>query len=114
MKNVFLQIFFLPMAVTLSVVEGSFSQITFINKGIDITVAPNCTTFVDGHIVNNANGFIHNSGNIFLTGDWSNNEPSGCLDPTTGTVILYGGNEFIQGNQTTTFNNLDCAGNGTK
>src|ERR1051326_7093048 len=94
---------------------GSCSaQITFFNSGIDISVTPNCTTFVDGHVINNANGFIHNNGNIFLTGNWSNSEPSGCLDPATGTVILYGGNQFIQGNQTTTFNNLDCAGNGTK
>ncbi|HEY4800355.1 MAG TPA: gliding motility-associated C-terminal domain-containing protein, partial [Bacteroidia bacterium] len=95
--------------------EGiAFSQIIFFNSGIDISVTPNCTTYVDGHIINNPQGFIHNKGNIFLTGDWTNNEPSGCLDPTTGTVILYGGNEFIKGNQLTTFNNLDCAGNGTK
>ena len=109
-----LQLFFLLIISHISYLTSSFSQITFTNKGIDITVTPNCTTFVDGHIVNNAAGFIHNSGTIFLTGDWSNDEPSGCLDPATGTVTLYGGNQVIQGNQTTTFNNLDCAGGGTK
>ncbi len=97
-----------------SVIENGFAQIIFFNSGIDISVTPNCTTFVNGHIINNPQGFVHNKGNIFLTGDWTNNEPSGCLDPTTGSVILYGGNEFIQGNQITTFNNLDCAGSGTK
>ncbi|MBI3501286.1 MAG: gliding motility-associated C-terminal domain-containing protein [Bacteroidetes bacterium] len=90
-----------------------FAQITFLNTGIDITVSSNCTTFVDGHVIDSL-GKIHNSGNIFLTGDWSNFEPSGCLDPAAGTVILSGGNQFIKGNQTTTFNNLDCAGSGTK
>lgn len=92
----------------------ALGQITFFNSGIDITVTPTCTTFVDGHIINNPSAFIHNNGNIFLTGDWTNKEPSGCLDPTTGTVTLYGGNQFIKGNQTTTFNNLDCKGSGTK
>ena len=113
MKWVFL-FFLLP-----SLWEGAgmgfcFSQITFFNSGIDITVTPNCTTFVDGHIINYPSGFIHNNGNIFFTGDWTNKEPSGCLDAATGTVILFGGNQFIQGNQTTTFNNLDCQGSGTK
>lgn len=114
MKKLFLFLLFFSPLLRSGAGGEAFSQITFINKGIDITVTPNCTTLVDGHIVNNINGFIHNSGNIFLTGDWSNDEPSGCLDATTGTVVLYGGNQFILGNQTTTFNNLDCAGNGTK
>src|ERR1051326_3683163 len=111
MNKKFFKYFF--VVVFFRAVEG-FSQINLFNTGIDITVTPTCTTYVDGHIINNAGGFVHNNGNIFLTGDWSNFEPLGCLDKITGTVTFYGGNQFIKGNQTTTFNNLDCAGNGTK
>lgn len=111
----FLFFFLYSLSPFWEVGEGqAFSQITFFNSGIDVTVTPNCTTFVDGHVINNAQGFVHNNGNIFLTGDWTNNEPSGCLDPATGSVILFGGNQSIQGSQTTTFNNLDCQGSGTK
>ena len=95
----------------------SFSQTNFFNGGIAVTVDPNTILYVGGNVVNNVNGLIHNKGNIYLTGDWTNNEPSGCLDPTTGTVILYGASQTIQGTtgaQTTTFNNLDCQGIGTK
>ncbi len=92
----------------------SFSQTNFYNGGTDITVYPNTILYVDGHITNDPLGFIHNQGDIYLTGDWTNREPSGCLDPTTGSVILDGTSQLIQGTQTTTFNNLDCQGTGTK
>jgi len=70
--------------------------------------------FVDGDIVNDATGHIKNSGDIYLTKDWTNNEAAGALDPATGKVILEGGAQFIKGTQTTTFNNLDCQNSGIK
>lgn len=92
----------------------SYSQTNFYNGGTDITVYPNTILYVDGHVSNNIQGFIHNQGEIYLTGDWTNNEPLGCLDPTTGTVFLYGTSQNILGTQTTTFNNLDLQGLGKK
>ncbi len=92
----------------------SFSQTNFYNGGVDITVYPTTVLYVDGHVTNDLAGKIHNKGEIYLTGDWTNKEPTGCLDPTTGTVILYGAAQNISGTQTTTFNNLDCQGLGTK
>ena len=87
----------------------SFSQTTLYNGGTDIAVDNGAIVYVDGHIINDVNGFIHNSGDIYLTKNWTNKEPSGCLDPNTGTVILDGATtQTITGTQSTTFNNLDC------
>lgn len=122
MKNIFLKSynlkrqfrFALTMCIGLLTSFLSYSQTNFYNGGTDVTVYPNTILFVDGHVSNNIQGFFHNQGDIYLTGDWTNKEPSGCLDPTNGTVILYGTTQTIQGTQTTTFNNLDCQGIGTK
>jgi gliding motility-associated-like protein len=87
----------------------------FYNGGVDISVYPSTILYVGGHITNDLSGNIVNEGDIYLTGDWSNNAslPDG-LSPNTGTVILYGAAQSIQGGQPTTFNNLDCFGAGTK
>lgn len=87
----------------------TFAQTVLYNGGTDITAATGAIIFVDGDIQDTTNGFIHNSGDIYLTRNWINGEPSGCLDPTTGKVWLTGnGTQIIKGGQTTTFNNLDC------
>lgn len=83
------------------------------NRGANIAVYPNTILYVDGHITNDLSGTIINEGDIYLTGDW-NNEVAAGLSPNTGTVVLYGAAQSIQGSQTTTFNNLDCQGAGTK
>lgn len=73
--------------------------------------------FVDGDIVNDVSGHIQNKGDIYLTRDWTNKEAVGGLDPTTGTVWLYGNAQDIMGGvgtQPTTFNNLNCENGGTK
>ena len=87
----------------------AFAQTVFYNGGTDVTADVGAIIFVDGDVNNNVGGKIHNSGDIYLTRDWINDEPSGCLDPTTGKVWLTGGSQqIIKGSQTTTFNNLDC------
>ncbi len=87
----------------------TFAQTNLFNGGTDITVDLGAIVYVDGHIINEVSGFVHNKGDIYLTRDWTNREPSGCLDPTTGTVILDGATtQTITGTQSTTFNNLDC------
>ena len=103
----------LTVSISLFAFHTSFAQTNFFNGGTDVTVYPSTLLFVDGHVLNNV-GSIHNQGDIYLTGDWTNNAASGCLDPLTGTVIFYGASQLIQGTQTTTFNNLDCQGIGTK
>jgi gliding motility-associated-like protein len=84
------------------------------NDGATITVDAGAVIYVDGDIRNKLSGLIHNAGDIYLTGDWENDEPSGCLDPNTGTVILDGTTQVIKGTQPTTFNNLTCQNGSTK
>lgn len=87
----------------------SFSQTVLYNGGAIITADAGSIIYVDGEIINDTNGLIHNQGDIYLTKNWINHDSSGCLDPTTGTVILDGAStQSISGTQPTTFNNLDC------
>ena len=90
------------------------AQTVLYNGGTSITAATGSVIYVDGHVTNSSNGAIHNSGDIYLTGDWSNDAASGCLDPTTGTVWLQGSAQVIKGLQSTTFNNLNCENGGVK
>lgn len=85
------------------------AQTVLYNGGTDITAEAGSIIYVDGAVINDVNGLIHNKGDIYLTRNWTNYEPSGCLDPTTGTVILDGAStQTITGTEPTTFNNLDC------
>ncbi|MBI4929939.1 MAG: gliding motility-associated C-terminal domain-containing protein [Bacteroidetes bacterium] len=111
------QIFYIASLIAIVIAIGtkqSQAQTFLYNGGTDITADIGSIIYVDGNVVNNTSGFIHNKGDIYLTGDWTNNEASGCLDPTTGTVWLYGNSQTIQGTQPTTFNNLNCENGGTK
>ncbi|TAL61220.1 MAG: gliding motility-associated C-terminal domain-containing protein [Bacteroidetes bacterium] len=91
-----------------------FAQTVLYNGGTFITADAGSIIYVDGNINNNSTGAIHNKGDIYLTRDWINDAASGCLDPTTGTVWLYGNAQTITGTQSTTFNNLNCENGGTK
>lgn len=86
----------------------------FYNDGAAIGVVPNTIVWVGGDITNKTSGTIDNQGDIHLTGDWTNDGTGSCLTPTTGTIILDGTTQSIQGTTPTTFNNLDFQGVGTK
>ncbi len=92
----------------------SSGQTVLFNGGTDITVETGAIVYVNGDITNSSAGSIHNKGDIYLTRDWTNDAASGCLDPTTGTVWLYGTAQTIKGTQSTTFNNVNCENGGTK
>ena len=57
---------------------------------------------------------FHNNGIIYVKNDWINEVNNGAMDSLTGTVNLFGDNQFIDGSFTTTFNNLTLSGTGTK
>ncbi len=105
--------FIVNAGLLLSFASSAQTPTDFYNSGVDISVYPSTILYVGGHITNTFSGNIVNEGDIYLTGDWTN-EVSAGLSPNTGTVILYGGAQSIQGTQPTTFNNLDCQGSGTK
>lgn len=99
-------IFFLPSLL--------LAQTVLYNGGTSIYADAGSVIYVNGEVVNDVNGSIHNKGDIYLTHDWTNKDAAGCLDPTTGTVWLYGNAQIIKGTQPTKFNNLNCENGGTK
>lgn len=92
-----------------------FSQFEVINKGILIT---NTNDFfvIKGNVIHQDDGNIDNAGNIYITGDWTNNNPSGSVftTGTSGWVHLDSATQTISGNTITHFNNLELAGTGIK
>lgn len=69
---------------------------------------------VKGDIQNNAGTVISNTaGTIDLTGNWTNNSGNNLFGVSTGTVIMNGVNQLVNGNTPTLFNNLNLI-NGTK
>ena len=104
MKRLFFSLYFVLCTLYLC-----SAQAVLYNGGTDITADAGSIIYVDGDVINSLNGTIHNQGDIYLTKNWTNHHLAGCLDPTTGTVILDGAStQTITGSASTTFNNLDC------
>lgn len=105
---------------TLPFLEGgrdnsSFAQIIVINNGLPV-INTNDSVIVKGNIIHQNNGSISNSGNFYITGDWTNDNTSGnvFIAGTDGWVHLNGATQTISGNTITHFNNLELTGTGVK
>ncbi len=87
----------------------------FVNQGADIRVSSGSALIIGGAFRNTLDGSITNSGNIIITGDWTNNATSGnLLQGTTGTVYLAGSVlQNINGTTKTWFSNLQLLNNAT-
>jgi len=109
-RNWFIAILFFSLIPILS-----FSQIDVINKGLPVKNT-NDSVIIYGNVIHQNNGSIANSGSFYISGDWTNNNPSGGVF-TTGTdgwLHLNGGMQNINGSAITHFNNLELAGTGVK
>ncbi len=86
----------------------TFAQ-NFINYGASIKVSSGSSIVIDGDFRNALDGSIDNSGDIFLTGDFTNNQTSGTLlSGTSGAVIFNGSSvQTIAGTAVTYFNDID-------
>lgn len=93
----------------------SFSQIDVINKGLPVKNT-NDSVIIRGNVIHQNNGSIANSGSFYISGDWTNNNPSGSVftSGTDGWLHLNGGMQNINGSAITHFNNLELAGTGVK
>ena len=62
------------------------------------------------------NGTISNAGSFYISGDWTNNNPSGSIfaTGTGGWLHLNGGMQNITGSAISHFNNLELTGTGVK
>lgn len=71
--------------------------------------------YFDGNFFNQNNGTIDNTGEIYLTGHWTNNAGNYTfINSSPGSVLLTGGNQNITGNSVTKFFKLKLFGTGIK
>lgn len=101
------------LALGLTLAPNAHAQNEFYNDGADVYVQVGGLIFVQGDVINDDQvtvGRMYNSGDIQLTGNWSNTSAVSNvfqgLDP--GTVTFLGNNalQTIGGSRDTYFNNL--------
>ncbi|MCT4581161.1 MAG: gliding motility-associated C-terminal domain-containing protein [Flavobacteriales bacterium] len=80
-----------------------------------ITIENGATIYVDGNINMGQNSLFKNSGNIRLTKNWINNSSSSGFDQSIlyGNVHFIGGNQLIDGTNSTNFYNIHLYGDYT-
>ena len=84
-----------------------------INRGADIVISSGSSLVIKGNFENQLDGTLGNSGNVLVTGNFTNNQTSGTLlSGTTGAVRLIGTTpQNIAGTAITYFNTLDLQNN---
>lgn len=96
---------------------NSFSQVSFLNKGM---IYNNNNKFViNGDVTHQQDGSIVNSGNFYIRGNWTNDNPTSPVftSGTNGWVYLDSAiqsAQIIGGTTVTRFNNLELSGVGAK
>ena len=93
----------------------SISQISVVNDGLPI-IDKNLDVIINGNLVHQNNGTISNTGDFYITGDFTNNNSTSTIFSSgqAGWVHLNGATQIIGGNTITNFNNLDLIGSGIK
>ncbi len=95
---------------------NSFSQtLSVISDGALISVYSD-SVLIDGDFFHKNNDTISNFGNIYLTGNWSNDSATGKVfsNGPNGWLHLTGAAQTIGGSAITHFNNLELTGTGIK
>jgi hypothetical protein len=84
-----------------------------VNQGADIRINAGSALVIAGNFRNTLDGSITNSGNILISGNWTNDAAAGnLLQGTTGAVILNGAAvQNIAGTTKTWFSNLTLQNN---
>lgn len=91
------------------------AQVQVINNGASVSVL-SALMYIDGDVFHQDNGSMVNSGDIRITGNWTNNNASGNIfsNGPDGWVRLQGDTQSVAGSTATLFNNLELAGTGIK
>jgi len=90
------------------------AQDVLVVDGGSIFVSNNGLITVKGGVLNQNSGTIDNSGDIHVSGDWTNNGGNTMLvNNSQGTIVLDGGSQSIKGVDVTDFHNLTLAGGST-
>ncbi len=114
--NKLICISFLMLMATLA-----YSQVTWINNNVEVTVLKNTSLHIEGSLVCNSTfgkSDFFNTGSIEVTENLVANSPSGCLavDGSNQGKIIFNGkqNQKITGNEPITFKNLEIKKQGGK
>ena len=112
-----------------SFLQGDLYGQLFVNNGGLVVVTPNTIVSINGSVDNKIGSTFTNNGNCYVLSDITNNailSDNGLIElkgnwynnatfnAGTGFVRFSGGNQFLGGSVTSTFNNLDLSGTGIK
>ena len=114
MKNHMLIIYAITIcALLIGSPDATFAQVLY-NNGSTITNL-NTVIYANGGIENASNGLFENAGDIYLTGDWTNNATNPAFSSTfNGKVLMVGSAQHIQGSSVTEFYKLSLFNNSIK
>jgi hypothetical protein len=101
------------LLITLMIL-GLYSEAQYlINQGADIRISTGTSMVIAGNFRNTLDGSITNSGNLYVSGNWTNDAVSGnLLQGTSGTVIFNGTTlQTIAGTAKTWFSRLTLQNN---
>lgn len=91
-----------------------FAQLQVVNNGIQVAIK-DINVAIDGNFQHQNNGTFNNTGHLYLTGNWTNNNANNVFTTNLGGwVHLKGSNQNITGNNLTLFNKLELTGTGVK
>ena len=100
-------------ALTLATSWAQAPQLS--NKGALISIKQNATISVHGSVHNANNGTFHNTNELFVRGDWTNNANNEAFTSlATGMVHLLGDTQRINGSHSTRFYDLSLENTGVK
>lgn len=100
-------------ALGLSLSVGAFAQGEFINSNAKIVVNSGTNLIIGSgastvSFINESGGSVANAGDIYVNGNWENNDAGGVFSTAAGNVHLNGTSaQDIEGTQTTNFYNLN-------
>lgn len=88
---------------------------TFFIDSAAVHIESGAVVYVEGEILSQASGTVDNSGELVVTGDFTNNAGNNFfINNSPGKVVMAGTNQLIQGSSSTLFHDLSLDSTGTK